>query len=107
MSVVIIDGRLLRQDGGQVEAFEMVLSAEVQHHLIVRIHSALQFRRGHIPLRLSLWAHPAKQQEPFHSALENGSRSEEHTSELQSRPHLVCRLLLEKKKTPPARPVQP
>src|SRR3989442_9662699 len=28
----------------------------------------------------------------------NGARSEEHTSELQSRPHLVCRLLLEKKK---------
>src|SRR3989442_8984366 len=27
------------------------------------------------------------------------NRSEEHTSELQSRPHLVCRLLLEKKKT--------
>src|SRR3989449_2192701 len=28
-----------------------------------------------------------------------GIRSEEHTSELQSRLHLVCRLLLEKKKT--------
>src|SRR2546429_5280554 len=28
-----------------------------------------------------------------------GTRSEEHTSELQSRLHLVCRLLLEKKKT--------
>src|SRR6266699_6840420 len=27
-----------------------------------------------------------------------GRRSEEHTSELQSRPQLVCRLLLEKKK---------
>src|SRR5205809_6048014 len=27
-------------------------------------------------------------------------RSEEHTSELQSRLHLVCRLLLEKQKTP-------
>src|SRR5690625_816623 len=27
-------------------------------------------------------------------------RSEEHTSELQSRGHLVCRLLLEKKKSP-------
>src|SRR2546429_6204906 len=27
-------------------------------------------------------------------------RSEEHTSELQSRLHLVCRLLLEKKNTP-------
>src|SRR5690554_7709012 len=29
---------------------------------------------------------------------ETEGRSEEHTSELQSRPHLVCRLLLEKKK---------
>src|SRR2546422_3127627 len=29
-------------------------------------------------------------------------RSEEHTSELQSRLHLVCRLLLEKKKKAPA-----
>src|SRR2546429_6184218 len=28
----------------------------------------------------------------------SGDRSEEHTSELQSRLHLVCRLLLEKKK---------
>src|SRR5437899_7251199 len=32
-------------------------------------------------------------------ALANGIRSEEHTSELQSLRHLVCRLLLEKKKT--------
>src|SRR5439155_25735883 len=30
--------------------------------------------------------------------LETEARSEEHTSELQSRGHLVCRLLLEKKK---------
>src|SRR3712207_7529051 len=30
------------------------------------------------------------------------SRSEEHTSELQSRQYLVCRLLLEKKKRPPS-----
>src|SRR5690554_7654868 len=32
---------------------------------------------------------------------EEARRSEEHTSELQSRPHLVCRLLLEKKKKIP------
>src|SRR2546422_5389141 len=32
------------------------------------------------------------------AALVHGFRSEEHTSELQSRLHLVCRLLLEKKK---------
>src|SRR3712207_7559592 len=31
--------------------------------------------------------------------LRRGARSEEHTSELQSRQYLVCRLLLEKKKT--------
>src|SRR5690554_7032110 len=29
--------------------------------------------------------------------VQTAQRSEEHTSELQSRPHLVCRLLLEKK----------
>src|SRR3712207_7912792 len=32
-------------------------------------------------------------------AAAHDSRSEEHTSELQSRQYLVCRLLLEKKKT--------
>src|SRR5258708_27445459 len=32
------------------------------------------------------------------SGLARGGRSEEHTSELQSPDHLVCRLLLEKKK---------
>src|SRR3712207_7709048 len=31
--------------------------------------------------------------------VDQGYRSEEHTSELQSRQYLVCRLLLEKKKT--------
>src|SRR3712207_7795916 len=36
-----------------------------------------------------------------------GMRSEEHTSELQSRQYLVCRLLLEKKKNTPLKPTQP
>src|SRR5258708_23250705 len=35
---------------------------------------------------------------PFRSRPRLGERSEEHTSELQSPDHLVCRLLLEKKK---------
>src|SRR5690625_6802829 len=35
---------------------------------------------------------------PAFTLLIFGNRSEEHTSELQSRGHLVCRLLLEKKK---------
>src|SRR3712207_8957498 len=33
-------------------------------------------------------------------SFESQARSEEHTSELQSRQYLVCRLLLEKKKKP-------
>src|SRR2546422_6183769 len=42
----------------------------------------------------------------------SSERSEEHTSELQSRLHLVCRLLLEKKKrhntkTQPPHPISP
>src|SRR5256884_1055552 len=58
-----------------------------------------------VPLRYglqpALGPRPEERQPP--SALPSGSReqtrSEEHTSELQSRLHLVCRLLLEKKKT--------
>src|SRR5207253_5831368 len=53
------------------------------------------------PLRV-LWAFAATARTPFpeFSSLSPGvfPRSEEHTSELQSRGHLVCRLLLEKKK---------
>src|SRR5690554_7676577 len=46
--------------------------------------------RGHAGVcRELLHVRPPPRSEP---------RSEEHTSELQSRPHLVCRLLLEKKK---------
>src|SRR5205809_1420614 len=42
---------------------------------------------------------PARSQEVLPTNLPaHESRSEEHTSELQSRLHLVCRLLLEKKK---------
>src|SRR3712207_8399020 len=36
---------------------------------------------------------------PLHHRHAEGIRSEEHTSELQSRQYLVCRLLLEKKKS--------
>src|SRR5205809_6013789 len=44
---------------------------------------------GHLPTQLGCC-------DP-QGAMSCGSRSEEHTSELQSRLHLVCRLLLEKK----------
>src|SRR2546422_6858185 len=41
---------------------------------------------------------------PLGSSAIATERSEEHTSELQSRLHLVCRLLLEKKKKQPTQP---
>src|SRR3712207_6900470 len=40
----------------------------------------------------------AERKQPVRHAQELHPRSEEHTSELQSRQYLVCRLLLEKKK---------
>src|SRR5437870_9152864 len=46
---------------------------------------------------LGLTEHPA-QFTAFRTSAIVAERSEEHTSELQSRGHLVCRLLLEKKK---------
>src|SRR5436305_8741322 len=50
---------------------------------------------------MALILNPVSEQEverKSESAYKAVGRSEEHTSELQSRPHLVCRLLLEKKK---------
>src|SRR2546422_7316988 len=44
------------------------------------------------------WNHAASATISISASLNFESRSEEHTSELQSRLHLVCRLLLEKKK---------
>src|SRR5690606_42136959 len=57
---------------------------EIEHHQQVvfrRLHGIAWMREPHHRLRLSA-----------------DERSEEHTSELQSRENLVCRLLLEKKK---------
>src|SRR5439155_26908498 len=45
---------------------------------------------SHLPIRPKLSREDAAESR-------SGARSEEHTSELQSRGHLVCRLLLEKK----------
>src|SRR5256712_9530709 len=45
-----------------------------------------------------LETHPERIRAKAYDLVLNGTRSEEHTSELQSRSDLVCRLLLEKKK---------
>src|SRR5471030_2368810 len=51
---------------------------------------------GFVPARPLAWHHGRR-----HSKCLAALRSEEHTSELQSLRHLVCRLLLEKKKNTP------
>src|SRR5439155_15136755 len=48
---------------------------------------------------LALYANQAHRLNWYFGGSQQPLRSEEHTSELQSRGHLVCRLLLEKKKT--------
>src|ERR1035441_10835307 len=52
------------------------------------------------PVRIALTgSHSGPEFDKLIPILEEGSRSEEHTSELQSLRHLVCRLLLVKKHT--------
>src|SRR5258707_2804416 len=51
----------------------------------------------HQPLDSSQICQPRPRQNPPPHRMNSSQRSEEHTSELQSRQYLVCRLLLEKK----------
>src|SRR3989449_7465408 len=53
--------------------------------------------RSHLLVRRGVLLRPGRERADRVGA-PHGGRSEEHTSELQSRLHLVCRLLLEKKK---------
>src|SRR2546429_2974150 len=61
--------------------------------LVGEAHERVHARPGEGVLRADLAA-----LQTVEHLLEANLRSEEHTSELQSRLHLVCRLLLEKKK---------
>src|SRR2546422_7992609 len=66
------------------------------HYLGSLIQMSLHWFVGHRPLGGAIHR--------IHMLEHHGIRSEEHTSELQSRLHLVCRLLLEKKKKTAAPP---
>src|SRR3712207_8999434 len=54
--------------------------------------------RGRHRARGTVAARGRSHRRPLRAGSRRRSRSEEHTSELQSRQYLVCRLLLEKKK---------
>src|SRR5690554_1159513 len=75
----VLDAKLLTGRSG----FDIVVPSN--HYLTKQIEAGVYQRLDHSKL-------------PNMKNLNPDLRSEEHTSELQSRPHLVCRLLLEKKK---------
>src|SRR5690348_18217294 len=58
----------------------------------------LQFTRELKMTRVTLPVEKYAMAKDFFTKIREAERSEEHTSELQSPVHLVCRLLLEKKK---------
>src|SRR2546429_5808007 len=71
----------------------LALGFRDDHDLMLQVGRAL-FREGVLDqarrfFEVAITGHPDSEE----------TRSEEHTSELQSRLHLVCRLLLEKKNT--------
>src|SRR5687768_17887098 len=77
---------LFRSEVGTCSEFGLVL-----RHIAMSV-SAVDRRPSHaVGVEVEMAAHDRYW-------MTRGERSEEHTSELQSRLHLVCRLLLEKKK---------
>src|SRR2546425_5780417 len=82
-----------RPDERALRAAGAVLSPEPDLFAVANSHGAIVSRRAR---PVQVLEDPARL--PLSQAA-NGGRSEEHTSELQSLAYLVCRLLLEKKKT--------
>src|SRR3712207_6860112 len=82
---------LFRSKGTLLRTFPRIFSGTHVDHPAVRVHRAARVRiAADRPFPLYGDGEPMG---------ELPARSEEHTSELQSRQYLVCRLLLEKKKT--------
>src|SRR3712207_7284483 len=61
-----------------------------------RVRQQTDVIREHLATR-TLYEERVRIARDLHDSLEQDLRSEEHTSELQSRQYIVCRLLLEKK----------
>src|SRR5256884_5177535 len=89
LNVAAVPGRVIRQP-------RMVVRGVQPHTLVV---AGLPIENSLLPVR---WPGERTHQQER----EKERRSEEHTSELQSRLHLVCRLLLEKKNYCPLLTIQ-
>src|SRR3712207_7159048 len=80
--------------GNGVEARHMEIAHETQPRRVAIVGKQWPKLTYHEPLQ----THNNRQGDGSHEPFCRFYRSEEHTSELQSRQYLVCRLLLEKKK---------
>src|SRR5437870_8530611 len=90
------------RDGLRELDWDLLLHVARPNGVLVRSAERLATQGVTVPDRFA--AAVAQERQRIRSALElmrQVSRSEEHTSELQSRGQLVCRLLLEKKKAKP------
>src|SRR5258708_10193526 len=82
----------------------MMIASEVPTQSCIRTSSGTWYMRNNSNRTGTMTAPPPMPNRPARipvtmpAAITAGIRSEEHTSELQSPDHLVCRLLLEKKK---------
>src|SRR5687768_17631079 len=83
---------LFRSDIERLRVIRMLSHAGYSHMAMLRMF--IELDRGNSRDLKKVLDTPREDEDIFTAA----DRSEEHTSELQSRLHLVCRLLLEKKK---------
>src|SRR5690625_6815469 len=89
--------KLLPKDGEKSDGKDLLKKASADQFAAVGliwsfIRCCIDSLDEYVSLRQRIYGEP---KDP--DALSGVERSEEHTSELQSRGHLVCRLLLEKK----------
>src|SRR5690554_7469511 len=102
-----IDGRVFFQDSGKpvfnaIVTLHPIGSSSILTYGITNDEGKFTFKHNQLPDSLTVTVSAMTIEDQSKNIKSDiGSidfRSEEHTSELQSRPHLVCRLLLEKKK---------
>src|SRR3712207_7299567 len=101
LAVVLLLGLTLsfvKQTHQKVKEEDVVASAFQLEDQFGKVHSLAEYEGKVIFLNFwATWCPSCMQEMPSIAELYEEYRSEEHTSELQSRQYLVCRLLLEKK----------
>src|SRR5690554_711184 len=94
---------------GNLHSGDEILTSELEHHSSILPWMQISIKRNMKLSYIPLNSEGRITVENFKKVMNPNVkvvRSEEHTSELQSRPHLVCRLLLEKKKKKKKKKIQ-